>query len=88
MNSKLTIILSNDTSCHSIVLFRVLPSMVKQPEESVLDFSKRVQQTMAKTMGLVSTVYTSSDKFELIKQLKHSTASTGKIIIYYDNYRM
>lgn len=56
--------------------------MVKQPEESVLDFSKRVQHTMAKAMGLIPTVYTSSDKFELIKQLRISTASTGIIYIH------
>jgi len=53
---------------------KVLPSMVKLPEESALDFSKRVQQTMAKAMGLIPTVYTSSDKSELIKRLRTSSS--------------
>lgn len=55
---------------------KVLPSMAKLPEESAFDFSKRVQQAMANAMGLIPTVYTSSDKFELIKQLRISAANT------------
>lgn len=51
---------------------KVLPSMVKLPEESAKDFSKRVQHTMASAMGLIPTVYTSSDKFELEKQMRTS----------------
>ena len=61
---------------HIYYELKVLPSMVKLPEESALDFSKRVQKTMAKAMGLVPTVYTSSDKFELVKQLRTSPANT------------
>lgn len=51
---------------------KVLPSMVKLPEESALDFSKRVQQAMAKAMGLIPTMFTFSDKYELIKELRTS----------------
>ncbi|GBM54869.1 Transposon Tf2-9 polyprotein, partial [Araneus ventricosus] len=51
----------------------ILPSMVKLPEESVIDFTRRVQQTMASALNLSPTVYTSSDKKELIKRLQIST---------------
>lgn len=63
---------------------RVLPSITKQPDESAVDFSKRVQQTMAKAIGLTPTMYTSSDKFELIKQLRTSAVISGKMLcIFY-----
>lgn len=61
----------------AIFYFRVLPSMVKLPEESALDFSKRVQQTMAKAMGLIPTMFTFSDKYELIKELRTSATHSG-----------
>lgn len=51
--------------------------MAKLPEESALDFSKRVQHTMANAMGLIPTIYTSSDKFELVKQLRTSASNFG-----------
>ncbi|GFT80001.1 ancient ubiquitous protein 1 homolog [Nephila pilipes] len=51
---------------------KTLPSMVKLPEESASDFSKRVQQTMTTAMNLKPTVFTSSDKEELKKRLQTS----------------
>ncbi|GFR32789.1 ancient ubiquitous protein 1 homolog [Trichonephila clavata] len=54
---------------------KTLPSMVKLPEESANDFSKRVQQTMASAMDLKPTAFTSSDKEELVKRLQTSALS-------------
>ncbi|GFY56324.1 ancient ubiquitous protein 1 homolog, partial [Trichonephila inaurata madagascariensis] len=51
---------------------KTLPSMVRFPEESASDFSKRVQQTMASAMDLIPTAFTSSDKEELVKRLQTS----------------
>ncbi|GIY55972.1 lipid droplet-regulating VLDL assembly factor AUP1 homolog [Caerostris extrusa] len=57
----------------SFFSLKFLPSMVKLPEESIADFSKRVQQTMASAMNLKPTVYTSSDKYELVKRIQTPT---------------
>ncbi|KAF8785125.1 hypothetical protein HNY73_010710 [Argiope bruennichi] len=51
--------------------------MVKLPEESVNDFTRRVQQSMASALNLSPTVYTSSDKKELIKRLEMSSAAAS-----------
>ncbi|XP_055926616.1 lipid droplet-regulating VLDL assembly factor AUP1-like [Argiope bruennichi] len=56
---------------------KILPSMVKLPEESVNDFTRRVQQSMASALNLSPTVYTSSDKKELIKRLEMSSAAAS-----------
>ncbi|XP_042912478.1 lipid droplet-regulating VLDL assembly factor AUP1 homolog [Parasteatoda tepidariorum] len=57
--------------CISFTL-KVLPSIIKHPEESIEDYSKRIQETMAKSLESSPTIYTSSDKDELIKRLKTS----------------
>ncbi|XP_054721521.1 lipid droplet-regulating VLDL assembly factor AUP1 homolog isoform X2 [Uloborus diversus] len=56
---------------------KVLPSMMKNPEEPVNEFSKRVQQTMSNAAGLSSCIYSFADKAELIKRLRTSRSSSA-----------
>lgn len=56
---------------------KVLPVMLKAPEETAMDFSKRVQNTMASALCLIPTVYTCEDKFELLKRLKIVNSVSG-----------
>ncbi|XP_013379693.1 ancient ubiquitous protein 1 [Lingula anatina] len=47
---------------------RVLPTMEAQDEESVEDFTKRVQQVMAEELGITATNFSSADKVEYAKR--------------------
>ncbi|KFM82135.1 Ancient ubiquitous protein 1, partial [Stegodyphus mimosarum] len=59
---------------YTIYSLKILPSIAKLPNESLEDFSKRVQQSMANGLGAAATNYTSSDKVELVKRLQITTS--------------